>query len=636
MENGIPNRPVEPAGADAAAPKPGILSREIPVLPDGATPMPLGSGTTVSVLGEGGAAIVYEIWVEKLGISRAVKVLKPNASIESTDRFQTEMRITAQLRHPNIIEIHNVGEWHGLPYIEMEKIDGFSLDAVLRERGCLPLRICTAIAIITCRALTFTHNHVYLVDDKEHRGILHRDLKPGNIMISRSGVVKLMDFGIATPTGISMHTMEGTVVGSMQYIAPELLEGTKGADARSDIFSLGCLLYEMITGHRTFPEKNMAKLVTARMKNSYKPLREFRVKCPRSLVKLVNACLAFNPDKRISSVAEVLRRLEKIHARLSYNKPEDLVEYYINSSLQKNTVLFRGPAPCSRVVAAGAVAAIAACVCLYAVPYLPYRIIRSFEKIGAVINLGVHGAGIGSAMHSRLSARSGFRQESRFGSDLSLPTRKLPAMENTTSAGGQRNPATAGSILPELDGRAHLASLKKKYGTHDLLEILGRETDKSHFVAALQLFDALDKESAATVRARLYKLRAMQGLGNKEALDAFFLRPDIPDKEYYLAKAQYFTSLKRFIEAIDMCEKSRQSPASIGGSDSLDRISSYIKASCLTSLFIASSTDEARKRAIDSWNDLLAQLRDNQDHPFYALAEKNIHLLADQTNSAKP
>jgi serine/threonine-protein kinase len=280
------------------------------------------------------------------------------------------------LRHPNIIEIHNVGEWHGLPYIEMEKIDGSSLDTVIRERGRLPLALCTSIAIITCRALSYTHNHVYLVNNMEHRGILHRDLKPGNIMISRSGAVKLMDFGIATPAGISMHTMEGTMVGSMQYIAPELLKERRRADARSDIFSLGCVLYEMITGHRTFSEKNMAKLVTARLKNSYKPLGAFKVKCPRSLVKLVTACLALQPDKRIPSAIKVLRRLEKIHAKLSKYKPEDLVEYYINCSLRQDTVSFRRPLPRFGVALAVAAVAIVAGACMYAVPDLPYRTVR--------------------------------------------------------------------------------------------------------------------------------------------------------------------------------------------------------------------------------------------------------------------
>ncbi|HMD67260.1 MAG TPA: serine/threonine-protein kinase [Chitinivibrionales bacterium] len=628
MENGSSDKAAE-NGGPAPSP-PGILSREIPVLPDGSAPLPLGSGAIVSVLGEGGVAIVYEIWVEKLGIARAVKVLKPNASIESTGRFETEMRITAQLRHPNIIEIHNVGEWHGLPYIEMEKIEGFSLDTIIRERGSLPLPVCTSIAIITCRALSYTHNHVYLVNDVEHRGILHRDLKPGNIMISRSGAVKLMDFGLATPTGISMHTMEGTVVGSLQYIAPELLEESRRADARSDIFSLGCVLYEMITGHKTFGEKNMAKLVTARLKNDYKPLGEFKVKCPRSLVKLVGGSLALHPDKRLRSAAEVLRRLEKIHARLTNDKPENLVEYYINSSLRKNTVSFRRPLPRLGVAAAVAAAAVVAGACQFAVPDLPYRIIRFIADARFVSASEAYRRTSG-----RLAARhlSGKRQD--LPPEVPVHPHKVWAGENPASPDEAKSAWQSGAA-PGPEDRALVAALQRKYGTKDMLEILGRETDRGKFVSSLRLFDALDRESAATVRARLYMMRALKGLGNKGALAAFFMRPDIPDKEYFVSKAQYLASLKRYIEAIDMCEKGTQSPACIGGADSLDRMSAYLKASCLTSLFVASSTGDARKRALESWNELRVLLHNRQDDPYYGLAEKNIRLLSDRPNGAAP
>jgi serine/threonine protein kinase len=630
VENVSPDLAEKSAGP--APSTPGILSREIRVLPDGSAPLPLGSGTIISVLGEGGAAVVYEIWVEKLGIARAVKVLKPNASVESTGRFETEMRITAQLRHPNIIEIHNVGEWHGLPYIEMEKIDGWSLDTVIRERGSLPLTLCTSIAIITCRALSYTHNHAYLVNNVQHRGILHRDLKPGNIMISRSGAVKLMDFGLATPTGISMHTMEGSVVGSLQYIAPELLEESRRADARSDIFSLGCVLYEMITGHKTFFEKNMAKLVTARLRNNYKPLREFNVQCPRSLVKLVTGCLALHPDKRFSSAAEVLRRLEKVHAKLSKDKPEELVEYYINSSLRKNTVSFRRPLPRFGVAPAVAVIAVATGACLFAAPDLPYRIVRRIVDARHESALEAHGRTAGQSASQPTGRRMSGKPQGLF-SGFPVPSHKTLAGENPASSGEAKSGWQSGAA-PGPEDRALVAALKRKYGTKDLLEILGRETDRNNFVSALRLFDALDRESAATVRARLYKMRALKGQGNKEALAAFFLKPDIPEKEYFAAKAQYFASLKRYIEAIDMCEKSRQSPACIGGDDSLDRISAYLKASCLTSLFVASSTDDARKHALESWNDLRAILRNRQDDPFFGLAEKNIRLLSDRPGGA--
>jgi serine/threonine-protein kinase len=619
-----------PAGDQTGTVAPsGSPSRQILLLPDGSIPVPLGSGTITSVLGEGGAAIVYEIWVEKLGIARAVKVLKPNASIETTGRFETEMRITAQLRHPNIIEIHNVGEWHGVPYIEMEKIDGSSLDAMILEHGSLPLKICTSIGILVCRALNFMHNYAYLINEKKHVGILHRDLKPGNIMLSKNGIIKLMDFGIATPTGVSMHTMDGSVVGSMQYIAPELLEGAKHASARSDIFSFGCVFYEMITGQRTFEEKNMAKLVAARMKNSYRPLPEFKVKCPRQLVKLINACLTLKPDKRIASVAEILVRLEKIHARLSKNKPEDLVEYYISSPLEKSTVAFKRKPPFKMITVACCAAAAAAGVCAYLFLTRPAAV-----QITTTARWDLTGAAPRVAAAPQVSAAVNPAPASpslnEFG--VPLPTVKAPgANKGHVPAGEIKSGQVANILSPGSREKPLISSLQNTYGTKDLLTILAEETGKGNFGTALKVFEALDRESAATVSARLYELRALQGLGNKEALDAFFLRPDVPDKEYFLAKAQHLASFKRYAEAADLCDKSRQAQASIGDAEALDLTSSYVKASCLTNNFMVLGTEEARKLALESWFEVKYLFRSNQDHPYFELANKNIRLLSNQS-----
>jgi serine/threonine protein kinase len=607
----------------------GILSRQIPVLPDGSIPVPLGSGTITSVLGEGGTAVVYEIWVEKLGIARAVKVLKPDSSIESTGRFESEMRITAQLCHQNIIEIHNVGEWHGLPYIEMEKIDGSSLDIVLHERGNLPLKVCTSIGILVCRALNFTHNYSYLINEKKHVGILHRDLKPGNIMISKNGMVKLMDFGIATPIGVSLHTMEGTVVGSWRYIAPELLGGLKHASARSDIFSFGCVLYEMITGQYTFPEAGMASLVAARIKNSYRPLSEFNVKCSRQFVKLVNACLTLNPDKRIKSVAEILVRLEKIHAKLSNNKPEDLLEYYISSTSEKNTVACKQKPPLKMIAAACCAIIAAASACAYLFLRWPAdvrttttaqqdRPAKAAPRVAAVLQAPVPAAEHRSPSPPVLN---------EFG--ISLPILKFPAPYIARPAGEIQRSQEAEILVFGNEAKTLIASLQNTYGTKDLLTILAKETGKANFDAALKVYEALDRESAATASAQMYKLRALQGLGNKEGLAAFFLRTDVPDKEYFLAKAQHLASFRRYAEAADLCDKSRQAQTSIGDAEALDLTSSYVKASCLTKNFMVLATEDARKKALESWFEMKYLLRGDQGHPYFELANKNIKLLSD-------
>ena len=154
------------------------------ILPDGSKPVELGSGAVTALLGIGGMANVYEIWNNHLEMKRAVKLLHPNYSQDSKERFETEIKITAKLDHPNIVEIHAVGEWNGLPYIEMEKIEGVTLEKLVSDRGGLPFEVCTAIGIMVCRALRYAHSHEYALYGETYHGIIHRDLKPNNIMVS--------------------------------------------------------------------------------------------------------------------------------------------------------------------------------------------------------------------------------------------------------------------------------------------------------------------------------------------------------------------------------------------------------------------------------------------------------------------
>ena len=158
-------------------------------------------------------------WPPEMG--RAVKLLHPNYTAESKQRFETEVKITAKLNHPNIVEIHSVGDWNNLPYIEMEKIDGQTIEKLVVDRGGLPVEVCTSIGIMVCRALCYAHSHVYTLYGKEYRGIIHRDLKPNNIMVTKAGTVKLMDFGIAKPVEASLHTTDSTsVMGAPYNICP--------------------------------------------------------------------------------------------------------------------------------------------------------------------------------------------------------------------------------------------------------------------------------------------------------------------------------------------------------------------------------------------------------------------------------
>jgi len=298
------------------------------ILPDGSQNEPLGSGIITGVLGVGGMANVYEIWNSKLELSRAVKLLHPNCTEETIQRFDTEIKITAKLHHPNIVEIHAVGCWNDLPYIEMERIDGETIEILISERGAFPPEVCTAIGVMIGRALRYAHNQEYVIYGKTYFGVIHRDLKPSNIMISNRGILKLMDFGIARPTDTSIHTTDGSILGTMQYLSPEQLEG-KEPDVRTDIYSLGAVLYEMITGQKAFPEKNAAQLMLSRLKNDFKPLACYDLKIPSRLRNLIHKCMAKDRDKRVQDATSFLSEITLIHKNLTSLSPEQVLKQFI-------------------------------------------------------------------------------------------------------------------------------------------------------------------------------------------------------------------------------------------------------------------------------------------------------------------
>jgi len=269
----------------------------------------LGPYEILSPLGAGGMGEVYRARDTRLGRDVAIKVL-PAALTGRADiraRFEREARTVSALNHPHICVVHDVGREGDTDYFVMELVEGETLASRL-ERGALPVSEVLRLGTQIADAL-----------DRAHRaGVIHRDLKPGNVMLTRSGV-KLMDFGLArtaglgagngaslgggltqTPTVAAPLTAEGTIVGTFQYMAPEQLEG-KEADARSDIWALGCVLYEMATGQRAFDGKSQASLISAIMGRDPAPISQLAPMSPPALDRVVRYCLAKDPDQRIQT-----------------------------------------------------------------------------------------------------------------------------------------------------------------------------------------------------------------------------------------------------------------------------------------------------------------------------------------------
>ena len=259
-------------------------------------------------LGAGGMGEVYRALDTRLERTVAIKVLPEHlwTSPESKQRFEREARAISSLNHPNICALYDIGNQDGVDFLVMEYLEGETLSYRL-QKGALPLEQVLKIGIEIADAL-----------DRAHRqGIVHCDLKPGNIMLTRSGA-KLMDFGLAkpvqaafiagttvgTPTLSSRLTVEGTIVGTFQYMAPEQLEG-KDADPRSDIFGLGAVLYEMATGKPAFQGKTPANIVAAILGSEPAPITTLQPTSPPGLDRLIRTALAKNPDERWQSAHDI-------------------------------------------------------------------------------------------------------------------------------------------------------------------------------------------------------------------------------------------------------------------------------------------------------------------------------------------
>ena len=279
----------------------------------------LGPYEVVSPLGSGGMGEVYRARDSRLGRDVAIKVLPQhlNENPEVHARFEREARTISSLNHPHICTLHDVGREGETDFLVMELIEGETLADRL-ERGPLPLAEALRLGIQIADAL-----------DRAHRaGIIHRDFKPGNVMLTRSGA-KLMDFGLARPTGMSGTgggsgvsiagltqsptraaplTAEGTIVGTFLYMAPEQLEGRE-TDVRSDLWALGCVLYEMLTGRRAFEGKSQASLIGSIMHAEPAPIPTLAPLTPPQLESLVRACLTKDPEERIQTAHDVKLQL---------------------------------------------------------------------------------------------------------------------------------------------------------------------------------------------------------------------------------------------------------------------------------------------------------------------------------------
>jgi hypothetical protein len=643
---------------------PGTLS-----LPDGRKPVKLGSGTISSLISAGGMAIVYEIWNPELEVKRAVKLLKPDHTLESEDRFHTEMKITAKLHHPNIVEIYTVGTWDNLPYIEMELIDGVTLEKLIEESGGLPPEVCTSIGIMVGRALNYAHNQNYVLYGKRYQGVIHRDLKPGNIMVAKDGVAKLMDFGIAKPMTASIHTLEGMVMGTMQYLAPEQLDG-KEVDVRADLYSLGTVLYEMVTGIRAFPEEKLGKLVTDKLDNNYVPLTKFSTRVPASLAGLIHHCIRYDKERRVQNSLEFLRAICRTHKTLTLKAPEQVLESFLASrGGEKRIVRVRTRSPVLPALiwtcTAIALIATATLVGLWVQkPALARQLIaqinlsgllfarRSTARPGNTQDLGnlvdsilalqrpAHAEDIvsaadsgGDAAHGKPVSLEKAPQKPAMNESYA-PQRHGPGPKRLTGRNARPAPQAEMGETSAGSGTAGVAEsrlsekLRRQLRTSDVMTVFSSEVEAGHFANGIVLYNMLPAGLADSRKALLYKLRALKGAGDSHGVRDFLEANNFNDGELLLEKARWCYTEKAFTAAYDFVKQASVSPAQFVDPRAFRELLLYSKALCASALYDARPNADTRKEAMEAWFDVKSLFKTSPEHKYFVKADAEIRRIS--------
>ena len=279
----------------------------------------IGNCRVLGEIGSGGMAVVYRAVQEPLGRTVAIKSLKPSIAVDSgfAKRFEREAHFMAALQHENILHVHDFIKDRGTMHIIMEYVEGIDLYDLLEITPRLPIDIAAVIALQVARALDYAH----------FRGVIHRDIKPANIMISKHGEVKLMDFGIARDDKLSDLTETGTGLGTPSYMSPEQILGDK-LDFRSDVFSLGIVLFQMVTGQKPFVEDDARTVMQKIRLDRYVSPRKLNPKVPRALEHIMARCMEKMPANRYPTTQALIDDLmDFLSARVPINHNARVVMY---------------------------------------------------------------------------------------------------------------------------------------------------------------------------------------------------------------------------------------------------------------------------------------------------------------------
>ena len=312
----------------------------------------IGKYKVLSRLAQGGMGAVYTARHPTLERTVIIKKLTLRGNADIRERFRREAQIMMDLRNDAIVDVYDHFREGSSYYIVLEYVDGMSLDALIRQRRYLPNAIALLILREVCRALAYAHD----------KGVVHRDIKPANILISNEGEVKLVDFGIATIHGgdeASDLTRDGMTLGTPSYMAPEQFRNTRSVDKRADIYSLGVVLYEMVTGKRPYPGAFTPEVIARIQRGRYTPPRRINPKVSPFVARLVARMLKARPDRRFSNLERVASRINRRYRMGTHTRSNEAIRRYLteeNAAVlppRRRSLIVAAATACTLLIAAG-------------------------------------------------------------------------------------------------------------------------------------------------------------------------------------------------------------------------------------------------------------------------------------------
>jgi len=547
----------------------------------------VGHCRVIELIAAGGMANVYKVWHEQLEVIRAIKILKPGFTEEAQGRLATEAKISANLRHSNIVEIYGMGYWNEIPYLEMEYVDGPSLKELLEKNIRLPVTFSLSVVHCVCTALQFAYNQDMTLYGKVYDSLIHRDIKPANILIASNGIVKLADFGIARPSEVSIHTVGSKVMGTFAYLSPEQLNGEK-LDQRSDVYSLGTVLYEMLTGSKTFPQKLLAELVQRKSRGQFIPVGAMGIRLPRQLCMAVEKSLALERSKRFVEAGEFDIEIAASLRKMTSKTAEEVILTYLKNpyspGLRKKPIIN-----------------------IFGLLKIAGFTIAAILVIIGALRLYPHIKAAYSRVHRIITSITA-------ATDTVSPTKTAIPAQQPDSAITAAAPATTASVPDsptKTPGTAHAKKVSEKAAPATPVSPLSAALNAFNdgdFEKAIDALEAIEPPSLSTTQKTLRVIRLLEAYINTSRYDdahTLIVNESVSDGYFYLLKSKVFYKRNELDKALSAAEKAQTTPSK--NTRALARKATFQVASILHAQSFLKPNEENLSKARKEWENYLAK-----------------------------